>query len=75
LNEKEKQNALNEIRLMASLNHPNVIGYRDSFWDNNSGSLCIIMEYCNAGDLYQKILKHQNEKTSFKEKEIWNILI
>ena len=33
LSEKEKQNALNEVRILASIRHPNVIGYREAFFD------------------------------------------
>jgi len=33
LSAKEKENALNEIRILASINHPNVIGYKDAFFD------------------------------------------
>ena len=28
LSSKEKENALNEVRILASINHPNVIGYK-----------------------------------------------
>lgn len=28
LSEREKQNALNEVRILASINHPNIIGYK-----------------------------------------------
>jgi NIMA (never in mitosis gene a)-related kinase len=33
LSKSEKKNALNEIRLMASVKHPNVIEYKESFID------------------------------------------
>ena len=33
------------------------------------------MEYANNGDLYQKILKHTEDKTLFQEAEVWNLLI
>lgn len=36
---KEKQNALNEVRILASINHPNVIAYKDAFFDEASGML------------------------------------
>lgn len=51
LNDKDKQNALNEIRLLASVNHPNIIQYKESFIDSNSQSLCLVMEYADGGDL------------------------
>ena len=28
LSDKEKQNALNEVRILASVRHPNIIGYK-----------------------------------------------
>lgn len=36
LNEKEKVNALNEIRLLASVKHPNIVLYKESFIDEVS---------------------------------------
>ncbi|CAG9315582.1 unnamed protein product [Blepharisma stoltei] len=39
LSSKEKLNALNEIRILASINHPNIIGYKEAFFDDNSRTL------------------------------------
>lgn len=39
LNAKEKENALNEIRIIASIRHVNLVGYKEAFWENNSNSL------------------------------------
>ena len=44
LSEREKENALNEIRILASINHVNVIGYKEAFFEDNDGHLCIVME-------------------------------
>lgn len=55
LSEKEKQNALNEVRLMASVNHPNVTLYKESFIDEASQTLCLVMEYADGGDILSKI--------------------
>ena len=41
LSVKEKQNALNEVRFLASINSPNVISYKQAFIDDESESLCI----------------------------------
>lgn len=51
LTEKEKQNALNEIRILASIDHVNVIGYKEAFFENLTGNLCIVMEMADDGDL------------------------
>lgn len=39
LNAKERENALNEIRIIASIRHVNLVGYKEAFWENNSSSL------------------------------------
>jgi len=51
LSEKEKANALNEIRLLASLDHNFIIGYKEAFYSEDSKTLAIIMEYADGGDL------------------------
>jgi serine/threonine protein kinase len=35
MNEKDRDNAINEVRILASIQHPNVVSYRDAFVDNN----------------------------------------
>lgn len=52
LTEKERENALNEVRILASIEEPNVISYKESFIDEPSSSLCLVMEYADNGDLY-----------------------
>lgn len=49
LKEKEKENALNEVRILASIDHPNIISYKNTFFDEKTNSLCIIMEYASEG--------------------------
>jgi len=39
LSDKEKENALNEVRILASINHPNIINYKEAFVDEASQSL------------------------------------
>ena len=75
LSEKEQQNAVNEVRILASVDHPNVIQYKDVFVDRASNSLCIVMEFADNGDLYQKIVEHEEDEYLFTETEIWKMLI
>merc|ERR550514_1747928 len=75
LSTKEKQNALNEVRLLASVNHKNVIGFHEAFFDERSSSLCIVTEYADGGDLFQKITRHQKMRTHFREDEVWRVLV
>ena len=60
LSAKEKENALNEVRILASIHHANIAGYKEAFFEESSSSLCIVMEYCDNGDLQTKI---NNAKT------------
>ena len=54
---KEKENSLNEIRILASLNHSNVLLYKDAFYDMENLCLCLITELADDGDLEKKINK------------------
>ena len=51
LSVKEKDNAINEVRILASINHPNVAGYKEAFVEESTQSLCIVMDYADGGDL------------------------
>ena len=64
-NSKEKENALNEVRILASIDHSYVISYYDAFIDVESESLCVIMEYAKEGDLSKKIQMHRKNNTFF----------
>jgi len=39
LSDKEKENALNEVRILASIKNPNIISYKEAFVDEQSQSL------------------------------------
>jgi NIMA (never in mitosis gene a)-related kinase len=71
LSKKEKKNALNEVRILASIKHSNVISYKEAFFDD-TGFLCLVMEYADSGDLYQKIVKYQKRGSYLAENFIWN---
>ena len=75
LKEKEKLNALNEIRLLSSINSKNVISYKEAFFDEKDSTLNIIMEYADKGDLFQLISQYKKKKEHFEENEIWDALI
>lgn len=68
LSEKEKSNALNEVRILASIQHPNIIGYKEAFFEDSTNSLCVVMEHADGGDLLQIINKKKQTKEMFTEK-------
>jgi NIMA (never in mitosis gene a)-related kinase 1/4/5 len=75
LSEKEKKNALNEVRILASIENRNIIAYKDAFVDEASDLLCIVMKFADGGDLYNKIVKYKKQQISFSERDIWDCLI
>ena len=75
LTEKEKENALNEVRILASINNPYIIAYKEAFFDESTNSLCVIMEYANGGDIQKKISEKLASKGLFTELEIWKALL
>ena len=75
LSKKEIENSFNEVRILASLNHKNIIGYKEAFYDEKSSTLNIVMEYADDGDLSTKIKLLLKNKLQFEESTIWSILI
>eukprot|EP00347_Sterkiella_histriomuscorum_P006900 403351001 len=75
LQDKEKDNAINEVRILASINNINVIQYKEAFVDAEKQILCIVMEFADNGDLFDKINDHLKNKTTYEENQIWKIFI
>ena len=50
ISEKEKANSLNEVWILAHLNHENIIHYKEAFIEDDF--LCIVIEYADNLDLY-----------------------
>ena len=75
LTKKEQQNSVNEVRILASVSHPNVIGYREAFWDDKNQTLNIVMEYADDGDLQTKIQQMKKNFGVFEEETIWSYAI
>ena len=75
LSDKEKENALNEIRILASVKNKHVISYKEAFFDEKDSSLGIVMEYADKGDLFQLITERKKTKEYFSEQEVWKVFI
>ena len=43
------------MRILASVDHPNIVQYREAIFDENRGELALIMELAHGGDLAEKI--------------------
>ena len=79
LGEKEQAGCMMEASVLKNLNHPNIVGYKESFLGNNN--LTIIMDYCEGkylllltwllisivGDLAYHIKKKAGKNEQFSE--------
>lgn len=68
LSEKTRRDVMNEISILSMLEHNNIIAYFNHFMDKNT--LLIEMEYCNGGNLNDKIIQ-QRGKLFSEEIVIW----
>ena len=54
LSEKERENALNEVRILASVRNCNIIQYKEAFVDEPSQSLWYILNIFKHSDGVRK---------------------
>ena len=62
-----------EIDILIKTDHPNIIKLYDVFESNHN--LYLVMEECNGGELFDKILEHIEKEEMYSEKEAANILL
>ncbi|XP_040189057.1 serine/threonine-protein kinase Nek1 isoform X5 [Rana temporaria] len=53
MSNKEREESRREVAVLANMKHPNIVQYRESF--EESGCLYIVMDYCEGGDMFQRI--------------------
>ncbi|XP_019881226.2 serine/threonine-protein kinase Nek8 isoform X2 [Aethina tumida] len=69
----QKLSAFNEVNIISTLSHPNIIKYLGNFQNNDS--LIIIMEYADGGNLGQLINAKKNNNDVFTERGILTIIL
>jgi len=65
---KEQKDALQEGLLLASLKHPYIVRYRENFTEN--GWLCIVMDYCEGGDLTKQVDLAKRSRKPLAEEQV-----
>ena len=75
VSKKEREMCHLEVQLLQKLNHPGIVGYEESFIHTgiNETFLCVVMSYCDGGDLTY-FLKSQKGK-KLKEKQVLNLFV
>lgn len=69
---KQRDKCLKEVRLLQSLDHPNIIKYLNSFIVDNE--LLIAIEWAERGDLKRIIKRAQAEESVIEESRVWEYL-
>ena len=67
LQPKERQAAFLEVKLLRELRHPHVVSFHDSFVNRATNHLCLVMTFCEGGDLHRKVQERKKNNTSFSE--------
>lgn len=75
LTEKERDNAINEVRFLASISSANIISYKQAIYDDRLKQLCVIMEYAEGGDLSKIIKKASTSSKHLDEPTIWRFAL
>jgi len=65
---KERQDAIKEGQLLSTLKHPYIVRYRDCFTE--TGWLCILMDFCEGGEVAKQIQDHRRAKKTLPEEQI-----
>lgn len=65
---KEAEDAAKEAMLLSKLRHPYIVRYHESFTDH--GWLCILMDFCECGDLAKKISEARKSRSPMQESSI-----
>merc|ERR1719253_1651089 len=68
MDSKQRKDATNEVKVLASLKHPYIVSYRESFTENRS--LAIVMDYADGGDLHERISRTRKAMKTFSEDKI-----
>lgn len=73
MTERDKKEVTSEVQMLAKLaSHPFVVRYRLAFVEDPF--LCIVMDYCQGGELHKVIAERRNKKKKFTEKEAKRML-
>jgi NIMA (never in mitosis gene a)-related kinase len=68
MDQKQRKDAINEVKVLSSLKHPYIVSYRESFAENRN--LAIVMDYADGGDLHQRIQRMRHAGQTFPETKV-----
>lgn len=73
MRERDLSKMHKEVNILKALNHPNVVRVYDFFDDEDYFK--IVMEFCDGGELFKKLVSEDQQYTEAKSREIIVLLI
>jgi len=73
--EADKKQAMMEVEVLSSLRHPHIVPYKECYWDEEEMDLCMVMDYCEGGDLYHYVQSRRKQGRKIEEDEAWLFMI
>jgi hypothetical protein len=70
---QQQKESENEVKTMAKLNHPNIVGFVEAFVEKKC--LHIVMEYADASDLERELVGYINRKEKVPETRIMDVFV
>jgi len=70
LDDKEGRRNIEEVRLLKMMQHPTIVQLHDVFLTNDRKLLCLVMTYCDSGDLAQQISEAKHKRKPIPEKSL-----
>ncbi|KAG1656956.1 hypothetical protein FOA52_004342 [Chlamydomonas sp. UWO 241] len=71
----DQASTLKEAQLLSTLEHPNIIRYKECYIDPSDGSLCIVTSFCEEGELHRRIRLRAKTNQFYKEDEVMDMFI
>ncbi|EFJ45687.1 NimA-related protein kinase 8, partial [Volvox carteri f. nagariensis] len=72
--QSEAEAALREGQVLSLLRHPHVVPYKE-FFKHTDGDLCLVMAYCEGGDLFRYIRDLRKHGKTVPESQVWQWLV
>lgn len=72
---KNIESIAQEMRILCSIDHKNIVSYKCSFWNTRKTSIYIVMEFLGGGDLQHRVNKCKRRRTYIPESKIWSYFI
>ncbi|KAK3275289.1 hypothetical protein CYMTET_16568 [Cymbomonas tetramitiformis] len=73
--EEAQKEAFQEVAILKKLQHPHVVNIIEFSWDEVEQDLLIVMDFCDAGDLFDFVQIHNKDRTFVPEETIWFFMV